>query len=87
MTNEEFEAHCAELEKQSVVGKWKNAYEALVDCYLAVAYKRKWKHYDPEFDYKDYARELIESQGYIYAFQDVKGETPLEEWFTERKEE
>lgn len=71
MTKEEFEAHCAELEKQAEVGKWKNAFEALVSCYLAVAYKRKWEHYDSEFDYKDWARETIEEMGMGEVFDEV----------------
>lgn len=73
MNKEEFEAHCAELDRQAVAGKWKNAFEALVCCYLATKYKRKWKHYDREFDYEQYAEDLIGSMGMIKEYYDVDG--------------
>lgn len=71
MTNEEFEAHNAELEKQAEVGKWKNAFEALVSCYLAVAYKHNWEHYDSEIDYTSIARDIIEEVGMDEVFGGV----------------
>jgi hypothetical protein len=41
------------------LGKWKNAFEALMYCWMAAQYKEQWVDYDPGFDYEAYALELI----------------------------
>jgi hypothetical protein len=90
MTKDEFEAHCAELEKLSEVNgeanKWKDAFTTLMYCYVALAYKRKWKDYDSGFDYKFAAKQVIEEVGLGEIYVDIKGEIPRLEYLLDREE-
>ena len=91
MNKEQFEAHCAELEKHAEknaeLNQWKDAFKTLMYCYAAMAYKRKWKDYDSEFDYKYTAKEVIEEVGLGDIYVDIRGEIPRLEYLIDNEEE